>query len=498
MPSTIPYNPNLTLANIVSKDALDNIVDMAKANADVDAAQEHLNSLMMSRRSLDMTKAEIENLGSIPVDKINASIEVLNGKIADVGGAYVDAKVAAEDKLQELRAKIIQVHVEQESPVDYVKTQIKTMALAADSISMDVQYFSADVDAENSKALGTKVAGMVSASTSWMGVKVSTQASTAAQKQVDEQTTRHSIAGTLVMSVTCSHKNAAILAPFVLNVDKAIKVWNHLHADDPINPTSTKGMTEMTQPKDAKEGEEPKKFSIISGMTFGSSFVGMVHVLNVSDTKASEDLSAYTTTLQAQMTAGSWYEEASGGFGVVSSVGNDIKNLLSSQNVTSHVTMTCMGVIPSVVANEVQLGVKQFATFDPKANMEAIATIQNATNADQNSVNQAAEAARTGQKMLTMKANDIKAALSALADVDDGKNKILDINSMMTALEDYIKKAAAGDCGVPINFYLKDITKDMIAQMWVAKYYPGKYMAINYDDAPPEKKDDEHKGDNPA
>jgi hypothetical protein len=87
--------------------------------------------------------------------------------------------------------------------------------------------------------------------------------------------------------------------------------------------------------------------------------------------------------------------------------------------------------------------------------------------------------------MISMKAGDVKAALSALSDIDDGSNKIIDINSMMTALEDYLKKAADGASGVPINYYLKDITKNMLAEMWVAKYYPGKYMAISYDDVAP-------------
>jgi hypothetical protein len=38
---------------------------------------------------------------------------------------------------------------------------------------------------------------------------------------------------------------------------------------------------------------------------------------------------------------------------------------------------------------------------------------------------------------------------------------------------------------VPINYYLKPITKAQLAQMWVAKYYPGKYLAISGDDSTP-------------
>jgi hypothetical protein len=93
--------------------------------------------------------------------------------------------------------------------------------------------------------------------------------------------------------------------------------------------------------------------------------------------------------------------------------------------------------------------------------------------ADQGTVSQAAEAARTGQQMTSMKA----------AEIDDGANKILDVNSMMTALDDYLKKASDGSSGVPINYNLKDITKGTLCEMWVAKYCPNKYVSITYEDS---------------
>lgn len=312
--------------------------------------------------------------------------------------------------------------------------------------------------------------------------------SAAAQKQVSQQTSKHSISGTLVLSVTCTHKNSAIMAPLIINVDKAIKAWNYFYGkDDKLVPTDGKSMMKLANQDDPDTaqggGDKANKFSIISGMTFGSSFVGMVHVLNTTDTSVSDQLASIATSLQAQMDAGGWFAKASGGFGVSASFSNNVKNLLSTQNISSHVTLICMGSIPSMVASEVKMGVEKFAQFDPKASMEAIATIQNATVADQGSVTQAADAARTGGQMVTMKASEIKSALSALAEIDDGANKILDVNSMMTALDDYLKKAADGTSGVPINYFLKDITKGMLAEMWVAKYYPGKYMKIQWDDS---------------
>ncbi|KAF7551976.1 hypothetical protein G7Z17_g4620 [Cylindrodendrum hubeiense] len=486
MPSSIPYDPSLVLANVVSQKAIELVEGISQAQAPSDAAQEELNALLASRRSLDMTKTELLNLG-IDTDELGKEIDDLNLNLQQAAIDYAKAKIAAEKTILSFRKQISGAHVQVESPVDFVKTQIKSMPLAADSMNMDVQYFSMDTNSQDSEAFATTISTFVSASTSWMGAKASSQISGAAQTQVNKQATNHSISGTLVLSVSCTHKNASILAPFVLNVDKGIKTWNHLFPGDRLDPTISSQMGDEAK-KD--EADSENKFSIISGTTFGSSFVGMVHILNSTDTQVSESLTSVASSMQAQMDAGAWFENASGGFGVNSSFSNNVKNLLSSQNITSHVTLICMGTIPTMVANDVKMGVEKFAQFDPKANMDAIATIQNATVSDQDTVKNSADAARTGKQMVSMKAGDVKAALSALGELDDGSNKILDINSMMTALDDYLKKAADGTSGVPINYYLKDITKKMLAEMWVAKYLPGEYMAISGDDTDPEKKKD--------
>ena len=66
--------------------------------------------------------------------------------------------------------------------------------------------------------------------------------------------------------------------------------------------------------------------------------------------------------------------------------------------------------------------------------------------------------------------------MSSLGAYDDKNNKVIDTNSLMTALEDYVKKAIAGDAGVPINFFLKPITADELAEAYLAKYYPMEFV----------------------
>jgi hypothetical protein len=123
------------------------------------------------------------------------------------------------------------------------------------------------------------------------------------------------------------------------------------------------------------------------------------------------------------------------------------------------------------------MGVKELANFDPKSEMDSLATLAGATASDNDSVANSANAARTGQQMITLKSATIKSALSGLNDIDDGNNKMIDVNSMMDAMDDYINRSVSGgdNIGVPVNYYLKPVTQSMIARAWLAKYYPNKY-----------------------
>ncbi|KAF5667444.1 hypothetical protein FCIRC_9901 [Fusarium circinatum] len=126
--------------------------------------------------------------------------------------------------------------------------------------------------------------------------------------------------------------------------------------------------------------------------------------------------------------------------------------------------------------------VSKFNELDPGSNMANVAAMQNAVSSDQSSVQSMAEASRTTGQASQMQIKNIESSLSPLAMIDGQKTRFLDVNSMMTALEDYLGNAIQETSSIPINSYLKDINQKMLAQMWAAKYCPGEFMAIKYDD----------------
>lgn len=481
MPSVIPYDPSLALGNLVTQAKLDVLTSMATIQSVADNKEDQLNDLISLRRSFDMTIQELMDMDVDTTELVKERDDV-NKQIAAAAVDFAKAKIDAEKGILPLKAKIRTVNESLESPLDYNRTQIKQMPISADSLKMNVQYFAVDRNAQNSNSHALAVSSFVSDETEWLGESVSGQVTAGAQAQANSQLQNHKIEGTLVVSVSCTHKNAQLLAPLVIDVDKAIRVWNQAHPDKRIDTSKVSNLANIA--KEANKEGDPT-LTILSGATYGSCFIGMVHVLNTTSTQSDEEMYSIASKMQAQFKVGGWFASEQGGFGVESSFSNDAKNLLSTQNVTAHCTLVTMGSIPSITSNQVTMGVKAFTDDDGAKSMAALMKLQNATASEQDSVDAAATAARTGGQFVAMKNSSMTAALSALQDIDTVQNRIIDTNSMMVALDDYVKKALDGNLGVPINYYTKPIYRSQLAEMWVAKYFPGRFLAIAGDDAPP-------------
>ncbi len=482
MASTIPYDPSLALANIVPAKKLAVLEAIAKVQAPVDGAQHELNSAILTLRSLDMTMSEVANMG-VDITPLVESRTGAQKLVGDAAAKLVAARIKALPQVAKLRSDLEAVTDSIESPVDYVKTEIKKMPLSADSLTMDAQYFSFDENDESASTQMAAIKAYVSAATKVLGTSRSAEATAAVSGQVSTSRQHHDIEGTLIITATCTHKDAVLLAPFVLDVDKAIRVWNRsFGGSDMIKTNDAATMAKIAA---EQETEAAKTLTILSGATYGSSFIGMVHVLRSSETQSSQRMMSVAASLQAQMKVGSWWASQEGGFGVNSSFANDAKLLLSTQQISSHVSLVVIGAIPSIKSNSVKVGVKEFADFDAAKMGQQLASLQNATATDQESVQQGATAARTGQQMLSLQSSKIQSVLTGLADIDDGQDKMLDISSLMTAFEDYIEKVLAGNAGAPITYYMKPITASQLAQMWIAKYLPGQYVTSAGDDTTP-------------
>jgi len=73
---------------------------------------------------------------------------------------------------------------------------------------------------------------------------------------------------------------------------------------------------------------------------------------------------------------------------------------------------------------------------------------------------------------MELSSEHLKNSASTLADKAEQKNKVVDLVTMMTAFEDYVEQAKAGECGVPTSYFIKELDKHEIAKVYVREFYP--------------------------
>ncbi|CAH0043062.1 unnamed protein product [Clonostachys rhizophaga] len=409
MQSSIPYDPSLVLGSVLSNATLQLVNEISRAEAPVSATREELEALVASRKSLGKTKSELINLG-IDTSPIDDEINNLSSRIASVTEDYARIKLKVEAAVGSLRSKIYGIgnSAGVERPIDFLKAQQVSIPLAAESLKVDAQYFSMDPNEQSANSFASNISSVVSDATSWLGTRLSAEISQAAEAQVLGQVKRHSVAGTLILSASCTHRDGLILEPLAIDPEKGIKAWNRLFPDDRIDATKPREMVELARTADGSEADN--KLGLVSGMSLGSSFIGMVHVLN-------------STSSNVQTPA-----------------------------VRSHVTFLTTGTTPEVTLSESASDKPELDTLLP-----ALQRVQ-LNDLDDGTLNPG----QLGQGLVD----------SALTKVNSSISKLLDVNYMTAALNDFLRKASSGGIGVPLSYHLRQVNKGDIAEAWVAKYHP--------------------------
>jgi len=477
MPTSIPFDPSLVLGNIVDPKKIAALEAVDKAQQPVNIAQEKLNSLITSKRSLDMTVQEMIQMqvGADDMEKLTDQVDKTKTKMASAAVEYAATTASAQDEIQKAKeASAAIISEEVESPVDWNKSAIKKMDLSSDSMVMDAQYFRYESEQDgtesHSNAIASYVSGQVS---SIFGPTYGAKAGHSSKAAALSQSSAHELQGTLVITANCTHKLADMFAPFVLDPEKAIRAWNVYNSGSEIDTTGPGLETALK--------DEKAKMFLLSGQTHGSSFVGMVHLLKSEKSSSHQSSSSTSFDLEASFEENCWLASSQGKFGVDGSFASSIKELLSSSNVQAHASVITMGIIPTIKSGEIKTTV---STLQPNATdvMKQLSAIQGATDDGVNNTASKAAKARTGQSFMELNNSYVSGVVSNLGKIDTANNKVIDTNSLMTAFDDYVQKAIAGDCGVPINFFLKPITAKQLASAYLAKFSPMKYWQLSSGD----------------
>jgi hypothetical protein len=219
---------------------------------------------------------------------------------------------------------------------------------------------------------------------------------------------------------------------------------------------------------------------LLSGRTFGSSFVGFVHFANVKKTESHQKMESNAESAQIQSTYGNLAASITGKFGMDSESAKSVKDLLSSVKLQTHVSVITMGIIPSMASNKVDTAISEFTTMSP-ADIEKQLTILSASSDSKapDMDSQARQAIRAGQ-IKGVEKGRVEAVLDGVQKGDTTSNQVYDTNTLMRALDDYVALARRIEGGVPTNFFVSTITKKAVISNWFAHYRPDLKVCTIY------------------
>jgi hypothetical protein len=498
MPQSIPFDPSLVLGNLVHEKNIETLNSIAVAEKPVNTAQNQLNAAISAKRKLDMTLQEMLEM-NVPAKELKAfstTIDQVSTQIVscatDYGAKTIAFQKSSEGK--EAAAGNIDITEMPESPIDWNKSKIQKFPISSDSMICDAQYVRNENETDGSSAHANSVA--VSASSTFssiFGPKVSGSMGTSIKNAVLAQTTKHKIVGTLVITATCTHQKADIFAPFILDPEKAVAAWNLICMSPKLqgSKSSPKGKdmrietTNQASLESKIDKPDVSKFlTILSGQTIGSSFVGMVHVLQAESTDSSQRTNAASAKIASEFEYGGFFASGKGTFGVDSDFSDNVKSLLSNSELTSHCSLVTMGIIPSLKSDDAIKTSISAMQQDPSKVMGQLSAIQAATDGDVQSVAAGAEKAKTGKQFITLNNSYIATCVSELTKSDTNKNRQIDVNSLMTAFDKYVDDAKGGLSGVPINFFLRQLDSPAICKAWLSKFSPQRnWQNSSNDDA---------------
>ena len=302
---SIPYDASLLLGNIVPPQHMEMLEMKAAFQETIDDALEELTSFLELKKKLDATAQDMLALG-VPIEDLNTQMGDVAKNIQAAATNY--ARVSSD-----LLPKIARAHTRAmkgggssspsllESPMDYNLSKLKTdLPLGSDSLEMDAQYFQFEGDGQQSNQSVASLKAFVGKSSSFLGAQRSQQLSNNAAGQTSSQLEEHGVKGTLVITANLTHKLATMYEPLVIDCDKAIGVWNTIYRHRPDQMIDPSDVDLMHRIKDEAHTAAEERCIMISGAAYGSSFVGMMHVMKGENSMSNRNLDTFAAGLQVQ------------------------------------------------------------------------------------------------------------------------------------------------------------------------------------------------------
>jgi len=399
----------------------------------------------------------------------------------------VNARMAYEKEYAELMKAVPQkrISTNQASPMIFSKSTERMLPLGSDSMSMDVQYFRCAEGTEGSSSHVSNVSSYAARSfsgSSWWGYSSSSSHQRIEQETQDhmhQQTSSNNLLGTIVITAKATHKLAKIYDA-KYDGDRLVRAWNNkVEGEKLVLPGKLDdhyaewiGHKDITaETEDAAMAE--KKIAILTGQTYGSSFIGFIHFVKKGSSHSENHIRKQATKQTERVESDLWWNNYSGAFGLDSTSADEVKSLLSDATVSSHISVHTCGIIPSIASGETETALKTFTSFDPKETDKKLSML--AGEESFNFEDHVKKSQKAGG-IAGIQRGTITAVIAGARDADVKKNKVLDMNSMMNAFDDYVKHVREAEGGTPMTFFVASLRKSDVIGHWLQQHRPDLYM----------------------
>lgn len=413
----IPYDPTLVLGHLADDKMLRNVQDRKAVQAQVEAAENRLNALICRKRSIDMRIQELIERQQNTV-ALCAESAAVGEHIEQASVLYAETKIGAQWQLETLKMKARELGPAYESPLDANKSRIRKLSLTADALKMQVQYFAFEDGEQRMRIAANAVRGFVNEQLQPFGEAFRDQAGAAIHAQLQQQYALNNIAGTLVISLSCLHRNALQLLPFALDADKALRVWNTKYPHDPIDTDSLSSAVNS-----AATASDEHILQVVSAATYGSCCIGLIHLIDAPDNQTSDSMYAVAEVLHGQFEMGGSFSEEPDGWGVDAGVATEAMSFLKSSRLHSLCSTLTLGATPQ-------------------------------------------------PKLANLPVPPPQPGIAAKVE------HTLAMPMMIAALDNYVQDALAGQMGTVIEYALTPVTKEELVARWIEKY---QYFPVNTD-----------------
>eukprot|EP00547_Thalassionema_nitzschioides_P015835 CAMPEP_0194242432 /NCGR_PEP_ID=MMETSP0158-20130606/7963_1 /TAXON_ID=33649 /ORGANISM="Thalassionema nitzschioides, Strain L26-B" /LENGTH=506 /DNA_ID=CAMNT_0038977507 /DNA_START=101 /DNA_END=1621 /DNA_ORIENTATION=+ len=487
--TSIPYDPSLVLGQLVYPNQIEELMEQAEIQKPQDRANDKFNTMVLSVYKFERIFQQMINMG---VEGKNLEeLRKQKGAVkAEMVASAIDlgkTTIVAQQKIFEYKMarQQKQISMSIESPIDFPNSPVIQFPASFDTMKFDVQMFRNEEMDQSSSAHASSVATKVGLAV--MGTNpsdgaqytVGVDASFSSSHSMAQTAEKHEIDSTIVITCVASHRMADLIEPCILHPVKLLNSWNALFPNDQLQ-TDPQRMFMVAMEADAEDRKESPEgnnaISLLSGCTKSSSFIGYVHILKSDETTSKQRSDSVASALQVSIERDWQVQSMSGNFGVSASAQSTAASLLSTSGLQNSCSFTVTGVIPTIECHTVETTVKKMQP-DSQTVMKQLGTLNEATNSgaiiekgDRASDN--VGEAKIGGQFISLNNEYLKESVSALSEYDKTQNQVIDLNSMWTAFDDYRDKVREGNCGVPNNFFIKQIKKEDVAKNYIRTFYP--------------------------